>query len=234
MLGHERHAVLGTLAHELRGPLAPLRNAAHVIRTVAGTQPEIAASLEIIDRQIDFIESVVRDLLESTRVGVGKAALHCERVEVAKLVGKAVETCSAALRERSQKTEVLLTDGLTIEADPVRLQQVLVNLIQNASKFSPPQSHISISGTSDSTDMILSVADRGNGIAPHLLPKIFDLFSQGDTDGGRPEQGLGLGLGIVKTLVELHGGTVDARSDGVGKGTEVVVRLPVSRSRAHQ
>ena len=229
MFGHEPHAVLGTLAHELRGPLGPLRSAAEVIRAVAGHEPQIASSLEVIDRQIQFIESIVHGLLESTRVAVGKAPLHCERVLIATLVDQALETCSLALGQRSQTAEVSLPDGLAIEADPVRLQQILVNIVQNASKFSPPGTTIRIAATTDAGQVLFQIADKGQGIAPHLLPQVFDLFSQGEPDGARPEQGLGLGLGIVKTLVELHGGTVHARSDGVGKGTEVTVRLPLSQ-----
>lgn len=227
--GNEQHTVLGTLAHELRGPLAPLRNAADVIRHVGGHQPEIARSLEVIDRQIQYIERIVQDLLESTRVGVGKAALHYESVRLATLIEKALETCRPGLSARSQTAEVLLPDGLTIDGDPVRLQQVLVNVIQNASKFSPARTSIHITVRQDAGDVVVSVTDVGHGIAPDVMPNIFELFTQGSVDGGCADHGLGLGLGIVKTLVELHGGSVQARSDGVGKGTEVIVRLPVSR-----
>ena len=227
----EQHVVLGTLAHELRNPLGPLRNAAAVIRALAADQPKIASSLEIIDRQVRFIESVIEDLLESTRAGVGKTALHYETVQLADVVAKALETCSIGLTERMQSAEVLLPEGLTIEADPVRLQQVLVNLVQNASKFSPVGNSIWIKASVDTDEVVIHIEDHGQGIPSELLPKIFDLFTQARPEGAGREHalGLGLGLGLVKSLVELHGGTVQARSEGVGKGTEIIVRLPVER-----
>jgi two-component system CheB/CheR fusion protein len=231
---NERHVVLGTLAHELRQPLGPLRHAAHAIRLLAGDRPQVNASLEIIERQVRYIVSVVEDLLESTRVGVGKTELHCEKVQLAEVVGKAVETCSLTVNERMQRVEVLLADELVIEVDPVRLQQVLVNLIQNASKFSPPHSSIWVKATVDSGEVVLRVEDEGQGVPAELLPKIFDLFTQARPDGCATERGLGLGLGLVKSLVELHGGTVQAKSEGAGKGTEMVVRLPMERSRVPQ
>lgn len=227
----ERYLVLATIAHELRGPLAPLRHAADAIRLVAGDRPEVAAPLDVMDRQIRFIEGVISELLESTRVAVGKAALRYETVRVAEVIAKALETCSPGLDGRVQKAEVLLPHALTIEADPVRLQQVLVNLIQNASKFSPSGSRIRIKATAVSGEVLLVVEDDGQGISSELLPNVFNSFSQaGAQVAAGPEQGLGLGLGIVRTLVELHGGTVEARSDGAGHGTAMVVRLPRERS----
>ena len=227
----ERHVVLGTLAHELRGPLGPLRNAALAIHTIAGDHPQVACSLQIIQRQIAFIESVVEDLLETTRAGVGKTALHCQNLRLGDVVSQAVETCSARLNERLQVVDVVLPEALSVEGDRIRLQQVLVNLIQNASKFSPAGSRIRIDAAAEAGDVVLRVKDEGQGIASDLLPKIFELFTQAGPQADGREHGLGLGLGLVKSLVQLHGGTVDAHSDGVGKGTQIVVRLPVEQSR---
>ena len=223
--------VLGTLAHELRGPLGPLSNAAQIIRIAAPDNPQIAASLQIIDRQVRYIESLVSDLLESTRASVGKIELNYQTVELGDIIDKAIETCSAELHARQQSTQVLLPGPLSIDADPIRLQQVCVNVIGNSSKFSPPGSTVWIKGTVDAGEVVVRVEDKGRGIPADLLPRIFDLFTQANEEGGRPEHGLGLGLRLVKSLVELHGGSVQARSEGNEKGTEIIVRLPLRRAQ---
>ena len=226
---HERHVVLGTLAHELRSPLGPLANAANLIRIAGADTPRIHAAAQIIERQVRFIEMLVCDLLETTRINLGKAQLHYAHVELRDIIDKALETCSAALKEREQEVEVLLPSALDLDADPIRLQQVLVNVIGNASKFSPPGNRIWIKGTVDGADLVLRVEDHGKGIPAELLPRIFDLFTQAQDEGGGANGGLGLGLQLVKTIVEMHRGTVQARSEGAGKGAEVIVRLPLQR-----
>ena len=225
----QTHTVLGTVAHELRAPLGPLMNAARMIRLAATDKPQIATCVQIIDRQVRYIESIVRDLLESTRARIGKVQLNYETVELGEVIDKSIETCSAGLSEKQQTTELLLPGPLTIDADPVRLQQVLVNIIGNSSKFSPAGSQIWIKGTVDGGEAVIRVEDKGRGIPAELLPRIFDLFTQSTTEGGRLEHGLGLGLGLVKRLVELHGGSVQARSEGSGKGAEIIMRLPLRR-----
>jgi len=228
---NQKHLALGTLAHELRNPLGPLTNAARVIRAVAADRPEIASCVQIIERQLRFIEKFVQDLLEATRVGVGKVKLHCEELDVRTVIDNAVETCSAVLTERGQTVDILIPGtSLRVEADAVRLQQVIVNLITNSSKFSPVGSRIWIKVTVDADELVLRVEDKGRGIPPELLPRIFNLFTQAGSDGDRPGQGLGLGLGLVKAIVEMHGGTVQARSEGDGKGAEIIVRLPLRQS----
>lgn len=223
---HEKYVVIGTLAHELRSPLGPLANAARLIRLTGRDNAQITASVQIIERQVGFIEALVRDLLETTRLSVGKAQLHYERIDLKEIIDKAVETCSA-LKDRKQAAEILLPSALALDADPIRLQQALVNVIGNASKFSPSGSGIWIKGTVDGSDLVLRVEDKGKGIPAELLPRIFDLFTQAGGDGGSPDHGLGLGLGLVKTIVEMHRGTIQARSEGVGKGTEITIRLPL-------
>jgi two-component system CheB/CheR fusion protein len=224
---NEKHVVLGTLAHELRNPLAPLTNAAHMIRLVASDRPQIAACVQIIERQVRFIEQLVHDLLEATRAAVGKMKLHYERVDLRAAIDNAIETCSVALDERRQMVEVVIPDAVSLDADPVRLQQVIVNLITNSSKFSPPGSKIWIKATVDEDELVLHVEDKGKGIPPELLPQIFDLFTQAHTEGESPGQGLGLGLGLVKSIVEMHGGTAQAKSEGDGQGAEIIVRFPL-------
>jgi len=224
-----RHVMLGTLAHELRNPLGPLRSAAHLIRAATSDRPQVESHLQIIERQIRFIDELLEDLLESTRVGVGKARLHLTTFPLSSAIDAAIETCSAMLRERQQRVEMLISGDLSLQADRVRLQQVLVNLLSNSSKYSPPGTRIWVKATVDGHDLVMRVEDHGRGIPAHLLPKIFDLFTQAEADGGAATEGLGLGLGVVKSIVELHGGTVHARSDGPGKGTEISVRLPLQQ-----
>jgi PAS domain S-box-containing protein len=225
---HEKHVLLGTLAHELRNPLGPLSNAAQVIRLCAPDEPQIAGSVQIIQRQVRFIESLIKDLLEATRVGVGKVRLHYDCVELRRVIDDAIETCSATLNDRGQTVEVLMSDGLRLDADPVRLQQVIVNLLTNSSKFTSPGSRIWIKVTVEGDEVVLRVEDHGKGIPAELLPRIFELFTQAGAEGENEGHGLGLGLGLVKAIAELHGGSVQAKSDGKDKGTEVIVRLPLA------
>jgi two-component system CheB/CheR fusion protein len=213
----------------LRSPLGPLMNAAELIRMTAMDKPQIHSASQIIERQVRFIGKLVDDLLETTRVAVGKIALHYETIELASIVDRAVETCSVALKERAQVVVVLLPDSLCIEVDAVRLQQVLVNLISNSSKFSPDGNRIWVKATVDGDELVLRVEDQGKGIPTELLPRIFELFTQA-TPAGSSADGLGLGLALVKGIVEMHGGTVQARSEGTGKGAEIIVRLPLQRA----
>jgi PAS domain S-box-containing protein len=228
----EKQVLLGTLAHELRNPLGPLATAAQIISLAAPDKPQIASSIQIIQRQVRFIESLVKDLLEATRVGVGKVRLHYDAVDLRALIDHAIETCSATLNDQGQSVEVALPDAVRLDADPVRLQQVIVNLLTNSSKFSPPGSRIWVKATVDAYELVLAVEDHGKGIPAELLPKIFDLFTQAGSEGGNVGHGLGLGLGLVKAIVELHGGSVQAKSEGKDRGTEIIVRLPLRRPPA--
>ncbi len=225
---NDKHVVLGTLAHELRNPLGPLASAAQIIGMVAPDNEQIASSVQIIERQVRYLANLVKDLLEGTRVAVGKVKLHYEVVELRGVIDAAVETCSAALNERAQNVEMLLPDSLKIELDPVRIQQVLVNLITNSSKYSPPQSTIWIKANRDENEAVIYVEDHGRGIPAELLPRIFDLFTQAGREGENAGHGLGLGLALVKGIVDMHRGTVQAKSES-GKGTEISVRLPLTR-----
>jgi two-component system CheB/CheR fusion protein len=229
-LENERFAMLGVLGHELRNPLAPLRSASDLIRIAAPDDPRIRACAQIIDRQIRFMDEMLKDLLESTRVGIGKARLQYSTFELRSVIDAAVETCSTLLRDRGQQVELLLPDALALEADAIRLQQVLVNLLTNSSKFSPHGSRIWIKATVDARELVLAVEDHGRGIPPDMLPKVFELFTQAGASGERFGEGLGLGLRLVKSIVELHGGTVQARSEGTDRGTEISVRLPLRRA----
>ena len=229
---NDKGVILATLAHELRNPLGPLSNAVQIIRSVAVDRPQIAGCVQIIDRQVRFIESLVKDLLEETRAAVGKMKLHVAPVELGAVIDNALETCSTDLNARAQSVEVLIPDAVRLEADAVRLQQVIVNLIANSSKFSPPGSTIWIKATTDADELVLRVEDHGQGIPAELLPRIFELFTQAGHEGESAAHGLGLGLGVVKAIVEMHGGTVQAKSEGADKGTEISVRLPLRQAHA--
>ena len=221
---------IGTLAHELRNPLGPLTNAAHIIQLSFADKPEITYPLKIIDRQVKFIGALVDELLELTRIGTGKVSLNVERVELQQIIAHAVETCSAQLAEKRQTLEVLTPRSIMIEADSVRLQQVFMNLIGNSSKFSPVGSKIWIKATVEGEEVAVRVEDKGKGIPSDLLPHIFELFTQASAERDEASRsGLGLGLNLVKSFVELHHGTVQARSEGVGKGTDFTVRLPLKQ-----
>jgi PAS domain S-box-containing protein len=227
-----RHVVLGTLAHELRNPLQEIASAARIVRRVAIDDENIRMSVQIIERQVRFIDNLLRDLMESTRSAVGKARLHCDPVGLRKLLDDAIETCRGALDARRQALEVVVPGETQVEVDVVRMRQVIVNLLGNASKFSPEGARIWIKANVEAGELVLRVEDHGSGIPAELLPRIFDLFTQAGAEGEAAGHGLGLGLGVVKTLVEMHGGTVQARSEGAGRGTEIIVRVPARRPRA--
>jgi two-component system CheB/CheR fusion protein len=228
----EKHVLLGTLAHELRNPLGPLRSATQLIAMAASDKPRVNTYVQIIERQIRFIDSLLKDLLESARVGVGKLKLNYSTFDLDTAIHAAVETCSALLRDRRQAVEVIIPNAVTLEADSVRLQQVIINLLTNASKFSPPASSIWIKATVDADELVLRVEDHGCGIPAEMLPKIFDLLTQAQVDSPSANHGLGLGLGLVKSIVEMHGGTVQARSEGLNQGTEISIRLPLRPAAA--
>ena len=220
-----KDVLLGTLAHELRTPLGVLSNAAELIEVVGVEQPRLHDATRLIRRQVKYLASLVDDLLELGRAKAAKISLDCKVVDIRACVEAAVESSSAALRERNQSVE-LIVPSLEVECDPTRIRQVFVNLLSNASKFSPEGTRVWVKGTTEGGEAVLRVEDEGHGIPPELLPRVFDLFTQGaPLTQGRP--GMGLGLTLVKEYVELHGGRVQVRSDGPGRGSEFIVRLPL-------
>lgn len=222
-----KDVLLGTLAHELRTPLGVLSNAAQLIEIAGAKEPaKLHDATMLIRRQVRYLQSLVEDLLELGRVKAAKVSLQRERVDLRTIVEAALETSSASLRERRQTAEVIVP-AIELEADATRLRQVFVNLISNASKFSPEHAHIWIKGTTEGEEAVLRVVDEGHGIPPDLQPRVFDLFTQGAHGESGRRAGLGLGLSLVKEYVELHGGRVQVRSEGPGRGSEFIVRLPM-------
>ncbi len=219
---------LAMLAHELRNPLAPIRSAVQVLR-LTDCDPKTAQSMfEMMERQIVHIVRLVDDLLDVIRINRGTIELRRERVELAAVVRQAVETVRPHYANVDHELSVTLpATPIYLDADPTRLLQVLLNLLNNAGKFSAPGGRMRLTVAADGDVVVIKVRDNGVGIAAEHLSRIFEMFAQLDTSLERSRGGLGLGLTLVKQLVERHGGSVGARSEGAGEGSEFVVRLPM-------
>lgn len=222
----QKDEFLAMLAHELRNPLAPVRNAIEVLK-----RPEADAAIagqmrQLIERQVDLMARLLDDLLDVARISRGRIELRPVFVDVAAVIGRSVEAVRPTIERHGHQLSVELPAGrLTVRADPTRLEQVLVNLLNNAAKYTERGGRIAVIAERSDDDAVLRVRDTGVGISSDLLPHVFDLFVQAERPEGATG-GIGIGLTLVKRLVELHGGTVAASSDGPGRGSEFVVRLP--------
>jgi PAS domain S-box-containing protein len=218
---------LAMLGHELRNPLAPIRNAVEIIRAQQTDDPRVQRARDTIDRQVSHLSRLVDDLLDMSRITSGKVTLHKEPLDLAVVVSRAVEATRAALDERNHAlTLTLPPDPLRVDGDATRLAQVAMNLIHNAAKYTPEGGQVWVSLRREDKQAVLSVCDNGIGISADLAPRVFDLFVQGERALDRADGGLGIGLTLVRKLVDSHGGTVEAKSAGPGQGSEFVVRLP--------
>lgn len=220
---------LAMLAHELRNPLAPVRTAATLLGMEGLDAESTGEARDILIKQVDHLARLVDDLLDVSRIVQGKIDLRKEPVQLANVVARAVEVSRPLIRERGHEFTVSLpVEPVWLEADPVRLSQVVSNLLNNAAKYTPRGGHVRLSAAreADADGVAIHVHDTGAGIAPELLPHVFDLFVQGDSSIDRAHGGLGIGLTLVKNLVELHDGSVLVRSAGVGRGSEFTVHLP--------
>lgn len=218
---------LAMLAHELRNPLAPLRNAVQLLRRLGPSEPEIQWTREVIDRQVEHLVRLVDDLLDVSRITQGKITLKKEKVDLITIIGRALETSRPLIDSCKHRLTVSLPEQpLRLEGDTTRLTQVVSNLLNNAAKFTPEGGQIWLIAEAQNGQMVLRVRDTGIGIPEDLLPQVFDLFRQADRSLDRSQGGLGVGLTLVRSLLEMHGGTVEAYSDGPGRGSEFVVRLP--------
>jgi PAS domain S-box-containing protein len=215
---------LAILAHELRNPLAPIRNSLHILRLTG--QQELVA--EIMERQVNHMERLVDDLLEVSRITRGKIELRRESVEVAAIVRSAVETSRPLIEAGGHHLALAIPpEPLTLVGDPIRLTQVMTNLLNNAAKYTDAGGQIWLTVRREGERVAISVRDTGVGIPFDMLPRVFELFTQVDRSASRSQGGLGIGLTLVKNLVERHGGSVQARSEGPGRGSEFIVRLPL-------
>jgi PAS domain S-box-containing protein len=215
---------LAMLGHELRNPLSPILTALQLMKMRGGSGLE--REREVIERQVGHLTRLVEDLLDVSRITRGTVALKEEPVEVADIVARGIEIATPLLDQRTHVLDVDVPRNLWVSGDAGRLSQVMSNLFTNAAKYTPPGGHITIRATDERGDVVIRVRDTGIGIAPDFLPQVFDLFVQERQDIDRSQGGLGLGLTIVRNLVERHGGSVSAYSDGPGTGSEFVVRLP--------
>ncbi|MEK8092024.1 PAS domain S-box protein [Methylocystis sp. IM3] len=223
---------LATLAHELRNPLAPICNATHVL--LHETAPTMSVRdlglLAMIERQARHLVRLVDDLMEVSRITRGKVELKMQVVDLADVLRHAVETAQPMIDRAGHELRVILPAApMALEADPVRLAQVFTNLLDNAAKYTEAGGSIRLTAELVGDQAVVTVSDSGVGIPADMLPRVFDLFTQVDRSLGRAQGGLGIGLALVKSLLGLHGGTVEARSDGLGSGSAFIVRLPLSR-----
>jgi PAS domain S-box-containing protein len=219
---------LATLAHELRNPLAPIRNSLHIFRMAGIQDPAVARVADMMERQVGHMVRMVDDLLEISRISRGKIELRKERVELAAVLRNAVDTSLPLIENARHRLCVdVPNDPLLLEADPVRLAQVFANLLNNSAKYTPPGGEISVRVHTEQGMGVVRVKDNGEGIPPAMLNRVFNMFTQVNT-GKRAQGGLGIGLTLARTLVHLHGGTIEASSEGPGRGSEFVVRLPLA------
>jgi signal transduction histidine kinase/CheY-like chemotaxis protein len=217
---------LAMLAHELRNPLSAIGNAV-TLTTRTGFQEHIEWSMDVITRQMKHLTRLIDDLMDVSRINRGKIELRKDVLDATPILDSAVATVRPLAEERKHTLEVAIDRGnLWVNADPTRLEQVVVNLLNNAAKYSENAGHIRLSAENRGDGLVISIQDKGVGIPPEKLPEMFELFSQGDRSLARSEGGLGIGLTVVKKLVEMHGGTITAKSEGLGKGSEFVIRLP--------
>ncbi|HWI37271.1 MAG TPA: ATP-binding protein [Burkholderiales bacterium] len=223
---------LAMLAHELRNPLAPIRNTISILRLSNGKQP--ASQLwEMMERQVGHMVRLVDDLLEVSRITRGKIELRKDRVELSLVIASAVETSRPLVEAGNHRLSITLPgDSLVVEGDATRLAQVFANLLNNAAKYTDPGGEISLSAAREEGQVVVRVRDNGIGIAAEALPRIFDMFMQAGLPGRNVQPGLGIGLTLAKSLVELHEGSISATSAGPGQGSEFIVRLPLATAPA--
>jgi CheY-like chemotaxis protein/two-component sensor histidine kinase len=217
---------LATLSHELRNPLAPIRNAAQILASPAVGPQHLQWAQAVIQRQVKHIAWLLDDLLDVARITQGKLELKMAAVALTHVVDAAVETARPQIDDKKHRLTVNLPSiAPVLQADLLRLSQVVSNLLTNAAKYTDPGGHIELSAHVEGGSLHLTVRDDGIGIAPESLERIFEMFSQVDSGSVRSDGGLGIGLALVKGLVELHGGTIEARSAGLGLGSEFTIRL---------
>jgi PAS domain S-box-containing protein len=224
---------LAMLAHELRNPIAPIRQAAEILRLTCSGEPEVQRARDVIDRQVTQLARLVDDLLDVSRITRGQIRVELEPADLISVIARGLETAAPLIEVRRHE---LITEfprePLTVRADAARFSQVISNLLNNAAKFTPQGGRIWLTAQRQDGQARVVVRDTGIGIASEMVPRIFDLFAQADSTLGRSQGGLGIGLTLVRHLVEMHGGTVQVHSEGLGRGCEVTVSLPLLPSDA--
>ena len=231
----QKDRFLAVLSHELRNPLTPIRTATELICNEEGQIQVVEEACEILQRQVDVMVRLVDDLLEASRITSGKVRLRREILDLREVARRAVDTVGSLAKARGQQLSVSLPDeAIWLDADSVRIEQVIVNLLTNAAKYTPEGGNIWLSVQRQDDTGVVRVRDDGEGISSEVMPTLFTLFSQADRSLDNSAGGMGIGLALVASLVEMHGGTAEAHSEGAGKGSEFVVRLPVSARPASE
>jgi PAS domain S-box-containing protein len=230
---HAKDEFLALLAHELRNPLAPIVNAAAVLRRPNASAAVVEQSAGIVERQAKNLARLLDDLLDVSRITRGRIELRLQTVPIADAVTNALEATRPLVDDRRQTVTLALPAApLYVDADPARLEQIIVNVLNNASRYTPPEGRISVAVSGDGAEVVLRIRDTGIGIAADMLPRIFELFVQGDQSLAHSSGGLGIGLTLVHRLVTLHRGRVEAHSDGLDRGSQFTIVLPASRTSA--
>jgi CheY-like chemotaxis protein/two-component sensor histidine kinase len=229
-----KNEFLAILAHELRNPLAPIRTAVQILNREGTLAPESQWALSAIERQVRQMARLIDDLVDVARMSTNRFELRKERVDLAVVLRLAVETSGSLLRAGGQEfTTVVPDDPIHLDADPIRLAQAVSNCLNNAAKFTDRGGHIWLTAERAGGDAVITVRDTGVGISRAMLPHVFEMFTQGEQTRARTFGGLGIGLTLVKRLVEMHGGTVAAESTGLGTGSTFVLRLPAVLDSSH-
>jgi PAS domain S-box-containing protein len=224
----QKDEFLAMLAHELRNPLAPLRNASELLSVIAQQEPRAQFSAGVIRRQVSQLSRLVDDLLDVSRITQGRIDLQRKPLELESIIAQALETVEPLLREKHHEVSIVSGfEHIHVNGDITRLVQCMGNVLANAAKYTNDGGEIRVRSTINGTNALIEISDNGMGISPELLPRIFDLFVQSDRTLDRAQGGLGIGLAVVKRLIEMHGGRVAARSDGIGKGSSFEIRLPL-------
>jgi PAS domain S-box-containing protein len=220
---------LATLSHELRNPLAPLKNSLHLLRMLSNPDTRTRAVHEMMERQVGHLVRLVDDLLEMSRISRGVLELRPERVDLSAIVRNAIETSQPLIERAGHRLDLTLPQRtLWLDGDPVRLAQILSNLLNNSAKYTPAGGRICVHAWKEADGVVIAVKDNGMGIAPEALPRIFEMFSRGEHTGEPGDSSLGIGLPLARRLAEMHGGSIEARSEGRGLGAEFLLRLPLA------
>jgi CheY-like chemotaxis protein/two-component sensor histidine kinase len=226
-----KNEFLATLAHELRNPLAPIRNGLQIWRLCPGDAALMEQTRDMMERQLGQMVRLVDDLLDLSRVSRGTIELRKERIQLMKIIEQAIETSLPTIKEAGHELTIdAPPSAIYVDADLTRMGQVFANILNNAAKYTQPGGRIRVAVEQADGEAVISIKDDGVGIPADMLPNVFDMFTQVDRNLDRSQGGLGIGLSIVRRLVEMHEGTVEAKSAGVGTGSEFIVRLPVALS----
>ena len=226
-LANRKDIFLSTLAHELRNPINAIANAAVVVRRAQDPEHAVKA-IEIVERQSATIARLIDDLLDATRIDVGRLRLNIEAVNLQDAIASAVGLQSSAIQAKGQVIRAVVPEvPIVLQADPVRLEQILRNVLDNAIKYTPSSGHIWVTATVEAGKAVIRIQDDGDGMNAETLPRIFELFTRGEKALDSASEGLGIGLAVVKNLVQLHGGIIEVQSGGPGRGTEFTLKLPL-------